>query len=155
MTCTYRPSVKTGRHTALPHGSGPWLSRTRFTFARTAGRTLAGTRPRSARSGTNHCRWDNERSLVRAGAGSDQRPRRRRLSREVPWQPVPQPYDRRARPLRHREGHAAQGRYLILRTASLSPCSSPQSSAHPALSASHVMMTTKHAPRLRHQARSI
>jgi len=54
-----------------------------------------------------HVRRNDEGCRLRAGRQRGQRPRRRRLSEEVPRQSLPRPDDRPARTLRHGQGHAA------------------------------------------------
>jgi len=61
----------------------------------------------AAEGGADHgCRHD-EGSHLRGGGRTDQQPHRRRLPSEVPWQPIPQADDRRTRPFRNSQGHAA------------------------------------------------
>jgi len=60
-----------------------------------------------AEGGADHRRGLDEGGHLRAGRGADQRPRRRRLSEEVPGQPVSQPDDPGAGSFGHGQGHAA------------------------------------------------
>jgi hypothetical protein len=54
------------------------------------------------------------KEVIRAGGRIDQQTHRRRLPGEVPWQPVPQPDDRRTRPVRDSQGHAARDQCMII-----------------------------------------